>query len=212
MTRGPSAAERVTDVLRELLLRGELAPGDRLKEEELAALAGASRTPVREALHRLEAEGLVRRTPGGAVVSDWGDEDLDELMEVRAVLEGFGARLAAARIAPAGLERLAALADEMEQLADGTDRDRLDQIAKRNNEFHRVLLEASGSARVQSLLAQVVQVPLVHRTFHRYGAAALRRSLAHHHELVAALRAGDGTWAELVMRTHVAAARAELRA
>ncbi len=211
MTRGPTAVDRVTDALREQLVRGALRPGERLKEEHLAAATGASRTPVREALHRLEAEGLVRRTTGGAVVSDWGGEDLDELMEVRALLEGYGARLAASRATPAQIARLGTLANEMDRVADGRAGDRVDRIAKLNNEFHRELLDASGSARVQALLAQIVQVPLVHRTFHRYSPDALRRSLAHHHEVVAALAAGDGGWAELVMRTHIAAARAELR-
>ncbi len=86
----------------------------------------------------------------------------------------------------------------------------LDEITRVNNLFHRRVLEGSGNSRLVTLVASVVEVPLVSRTFSLYSRDALHRSLAHHHEIVSALRAGDPAWAESVMRSHVRSAWAAL--
>jgi DNA-binding GntR family transcriptional regulator len=169
---------------------------------------------VREALRRLGSEGLVELLPNrGARVRSWTADDLDETYELRAALEGLGARRAAGRIGAHDLDRLAALADEMvgvdPSLGHRPPGDFAD-LAALNGEFHAVIVRAAGSGRLGETLKGVVQVPLVLRTYQRYTPEALARSHAHHHELVDALRAGDGTWAESVMRSHVLAARAVL--
>ena len=87
----------------------------------------------------------------------------------------------------------------------------LDAITELNNEFHRTVLEASGNGRLVGMVSSVVEVPLVWRTFSHYSPEAMRRSLAHHHEIVQALAAGDAEWAESVMRSHVRAAWVSLR-
>ncbi len=94
-----NASVAATELIREAIVDGRLEPGRRLKEEELARELGISRTPIREALLMLQAEGLVDATPNrGAMVRVHTPEDLDDLYQLRALLEGYAARRAAARI------------------------------------------------------------------------------------------------------------------
>ncbi len=204
------AAEEAYRAIRDQVLSGQRPGGQWLREGELADTLGVSRTPVREALRRLAAEGLVRHEPNrGVQVQSWTVDDLDEIYTLRSLLEPFGSRLAAAG-GRADVDRLDELATEMDRAAAGDGPD-LDAITRLNNEFHHLVLVASGNRRLVGLVGAVVQVPLVLRTFSYYSAAALQRSLAHHHELVDALRAGDPDWAESVMRSHVRAAWETLR-
>lgn len=206
-----SAAGRAYDVVRAGILDGTFDLGARLVEEDLAGRAGVSRTPVREALRRLAAEGFVRFEPNrGAHVASWTDADLEEIFDLRALLESYTARLAAERIDAGQLAALHGLAERMEADAASATPTGLDRIARRNTEFHRTILDASGSRRLRTIIDTVIVLPLVHRTFHRYTSGALRRSMQHHRELLAALETGDGEWAASVMRTHVLAARAVL--
>jgi DNA-binding GntR family transcriptional regulator len=205
------AAEEAQATLRAAILSGEIAPGARLGEVELAEQLGVSRTPVREALRRLAADGLVEVLPNrGARVAQWTPADLDEIYELRALLESHGASRAATRIDAAEVDVLAKLCDDMEAcVRRGRKRD-LDHITALNAEFHQRILDSAGSPRLTALVPTVVQVPLVARTFHLYSPDALARSLGHHRELVAAMRAADPAWAGSVMRSHVLAARAVL--
>lgn len=210
-TVGTSAAERVHHVVRDGIVDGTFAPGDRLPEEELATRAGVSRTPVREALRRLAAEGFVTFVPNrGAQVAQWSARDLEEIFQLRALLESHLAGLAVAGITRAQLASMHDLAERMEHAAGHATPRALDRVAELNTVFHRTILTAADSPRARSLLETVIVLPLVHHTFHRYTPAALQRSMHHHRELLAALEAADGAWASTVMRTHVLAARAVL--
>jgi DNA-binding GntR family transcriptional regulator len=206
-----SAAERAYEVIRGGILDGTFGLGARLPEEDLAARAGVSRTPVREALRQLAAEGFVTFAPNrGAQVASWSDDDLEEIFQLRALLESYAASRAARRIDAARLLALHELADGMDAAAHRGTAAALDRIAELNNRFHRAILTIADSQRLHALLDTVIVVPLVHRTFHRYTPAALRRSMHHHRELLAAFEAADSEWAATVMRTHVLAARAAL--
>ena len=148
----------------------------------------------------------------GARVAHWRRGDLDEIYELRALLEGSAARRAAERADGEVLAALSGLCDAMDAAArPGRQRD-LDRVAVLNAEFHGVIMVTSGRPRLAAMLGQVVHVPLVARTYHRYDEAALARSMGHHRELVAAMRSHDGPWAESVMRSHVHAARCVLSA
>ncbi len=205
------AADQAYDWLRRGIVDGELSPGDHLREEEIAAAVGCSRTPVREAIRRLAAEGMVEFVPNrGAHVAAWSERDLAEIFDLRAVLEGFAARLAARRADEAFLTELRDLADRMEQLAAGDDPDRVDRISELNGRFHAAIVEAADNRHLTQLVAGLVQVPLVHRTFRRYRDDELTRSMGHHRELLAAFERGDVNWAGTVMRSHIYAARAVL--
>jgi DNA-binding GntR family transcriptional regulator len=201
------AAEAAYGVIRAGILSGEFARGQRLREEELAERVGVSRTPVREALRRLDAEGLIDFTPNrGARVTAWSARELVDLYEARALLEGFGARLAAARINAAQLDGLTVIAAKMAAVAE-SDPKRADELTALNGQFHRAIVLASGNSQLDSLVRGLMDVPLISRTFQRYSPERMRASQFHHNELVDALRARDGEWAEAVMRAHILAAR-----
>lgn len=201
------AAEAAYAAIREGILSGELERGQRLREEQLATRAGVSRTPVREALRRLDAEGLVEFTPNrGARVTAWSERELDDLYDTRALIEGHGAKLAATRITPDQLEELAQVAARMESLA-RRGSSAADDLTTLNGVFHRAVARASGSSQLEGLVRGIIDVPLVYRTFQRYTAERLLASSFHHIELVHALRAHDAAWAEAVMRGHILAAR-----
>lgn len=202
------AAETAYGAIREGITTGDLPAGTRLREEDLSSRIGVSRTPIREALRRLAAEGIVEFLPNrGAHVASWSDLELEEIFELRSLLESHAAARAATRIERQDLERLQALADQMEQRLEDRTAEASFQISKLNNEFHSVILEANGSRHLESATQGVIQVALVHRTFVRYSPHALRRSFAHHRELIDALAARDPDWARSVMRSHILAAR-----
>lgn len=181
--------------------------GARLKEEELAEQAGVSRTPVREALRRLNAEGIVDFRPNqGAFVSGWTIQDIQEIFDLRAILEGYGAHLAATRIRPETIVELDHLAGVIEAAAHRRGPDFLESISRDNDRFHKLVLEAAGNGRLQRMLSSIVEMPLVLRTYAVYTDEQLARSLQHHRELIAAFRARDGEWARTVMECHVRAA------
>ncbi len=206
-------AEKAYSAIRERVLSGEYPAGSRLREEELAEAVGVSRTPVREALRRLDAEGVVEFVPNrGAKVAVWSRQDLEEIFSLRALLEGYGARLAASKMEPAELEELAALADQMETIARRGIEGHYDQMALLNGRFHRLVVEAARNRRLATLVGSIVELPLQQRTLRRYSDEDLTRSMRQHRELIDALAAGDTKWAEAVMQAHVLAARHALEA
>lgn len=206
MTR---ASERAGDAVRELILRGELAAGSRLGETELAERLGVSRTPVREALARLAAEGLVEIVPNrGARVSSWTVAELQEVFDLRAALEPRLTALAVPRVRPGDVDVLDDLAHAMLRAGLPGPHQDLDAVVPLNRRFHAHLVALAAHPAMAGALAGAVHAPIVLRNFHAYDDAALRRSLAHHVEIVAAVRAGDPDWARAVMTAHIHNARA----
>lgn len=197
-----SATARAYQAVRGLILDGTLPPGSRLKEEELAERIGVSRTPIREALRRLVAEGLAAKPDSGAgvLVPDWSYRELEEQFRLRGLMEAHAVTLAASRISDEEIERLQALADAMETCV----AHKGDDYLTLNGEFHHTILSAAGSRLLAALMPHLVEVPVINRTFHAYDQAALERSNRHHRELVAALRLRDADWAASVMRSHIA--------
>lgn len=207
---GGRAAEHAYRSIRDQILSGQRPGGEWLREGDLATMIGVSRTPVREALRRLAAEGLVRHERNrGVQVQSWTPKDLDEIFGLRSLLEPWGCALAAVS-GMANLDALRTLANRMDEAA-ARQRPDVDLITELNNRFHLAILEASGNDRLCSVVSSVIQVPLVWRTFSHYTPEDLQRSLAHHHELIDALRVGDSAWAESIMRAHVRAAWTSIR-
>ncbi|MBX2811935.1 MAG: FCD domain-containing protein [Myxococcales bacterium] len=202
------AGEKAWETIRNGILRGVFLPGERLKEEELAAQTGVSRTPVREALRRLIREGLVEHAPNvGTRVIRWTEKELEDVFELRALLEGHAAERAAEMMSDETLQKLRVLTSEMELLASqGLKPESQDGIAQRNRMFHRLILEVGGGPRLGDLLSTIVSVPVLLRTFRRYSEHELRRSMQHHREILEAIEAGDGVWARAVMQAHLRAA------
>jgi DNA-binding GntR family transcriptional regulator len=110
------AADLVHERVRKEIIDGTLAPGERLTETHIAERFDVSRTPVREALVRLQADGFVELVRNrGAFVSKWTEDDLEEIFGLRIMLEGYGARIGAGKIGPDEIASLEALADEMDE-------------------------------------------------------------------------------------------------
>ncbi|MEM1260859.1 MAG: GntR family transcriptional regulator [Pseudomonadota bacterium] len=207
-----SAAKKAYDTIRGDIIEGRYAPGDRITEAEVAATASVSRTPVREALHRLEAEGLIRFVPNqGAFVSSWGEDEAEETFELRARLECYAAELCAVRCDDNDLAILRQLAEQQLRVAEKRPRGFLEKIADLNHRFHEALLNASRSEQLRTALATLANAPLVFQTFREYSPQALERSARHHLELVTALEQRNAGWASGVMRAHIYAARSVFR-
>ncbi len=202
-----TSAERVYDDLREAIIGGEYTPGERLRTEALAERFGTSRTPVREALVLLEGDGLVELEPRrGAVVRSFDAADLVDLYEVRAILEARAAQLAALRLTREDLDALDATCDRAESMA-GSGKVAIETLIASNDEFHRVIVEASGSARLTAALRTVAGIPRPFKVAFWKNGAERTRSLSAHREIVAALRSRSAERAESAMRLHVLTAR-----
>ena len=210
-----TASAKAYDFIRSAVIAGRFPPGMRLKEEQLTSLCGTSRTPVREALRRLSIEGLVVATPHqGAQVVSMGEEELAEIYALRAMIESHAAARAASRLTPEAIDRLKALADEMEAaVADEREAgDFSTRFSPANAEFHRIIMEAADSPRLATMGGLVIEPPLVFRTLARYSRSEVNRSMQHHRELIEAFETRDADWARSVMRSHIhAAAHAVIR-
>ena len=207
--RGPGRGSRsvgIVERLRALILTGEYGPDERLIEEQLAERLGVSRTPVRQALTMLEAEGLVEIAPNrGATVCSFSIEDVWDIYDLRAVLEGHAARRAAGRIERDELERLEELAGEMEGLAGRFDdhEEEIRTLVGLNQEFHGIIVEASRNRRLQRLINRTVEIPLMFKAFFWYTPHERVISNHYHRQILETLKQGDADRAEIIMRQHV---------
>lgn len=197
------ASDRAYAQIKAMILAGSLPPGAPLREEQLAEVCGVSRTPVREAMRRLEAELFVRKTDTQrSFVVDASPDDIADAFELRAMLESHAARRAATRIASGELTRLrehnAAIQRAVEQ-----DRPDIPVFLDHNRQFHAIILRAAASERLSSMLGQIVEQPVVLRTALHYDRENLRRAYREHDELLAAFAREDGDWAAAVMTAHI---------
>lgn len=187
-------ADQVYTFLKKGIVTGELQPGERLKELEIAQNLGASRTPVREALSRLEQEGLVQPFPsGGLTVVKLSANDVKEIYGLLRVLESYGIRLAAERITNKQLERLESLCARAEQLST----EDIDRLIELNGRFHELLIDVTAHRRLKELVAQLRTalqpyriVTMLRPDFH--GSPQFRDLMVHQHsEITKALRDRD---------------------
>jgi DNA-binding GntR family transcriptional regulator len=204
-----SLADRVHRRIRSLILSGELAPGEPLRQEALAEGLGTSRTPLREALNRLASEGLIEIRPHrGAVVARFAQRDIEADYEARSVVEPAAARLAAER-APAETARELASA-LVAQRAAGSD---LDRQFEANRAFHLALVRGSRNKHltrfVESLWGGRIAPVFYARQARRPG--RVRRDLREHAEIARLVEFGDGDAAADAVERHLAGALDELR-
>ncbi|MES9555862.1 MULTISPECIES: FCD domain-containing protein [unclassified Streptomyces] len=190
--------ERVYEALLELITTRALRPGQHLVESELAGHLGVSRQPVREALQRLNTDGWVDLRPAqGAFVHEPKEEEADQLLSVRTLLEAEAARLAAAN---SGTEGIAALEELCAQGEQAVADDDVDLAVATNAAFHAKVMELAGNAVLSELAGQVGR-----RVRWYYTPVARRRgaqSWIEHRSLIAAISARDGQRATEIMRSH----------
>ena len=170
------ASDRAYSAIRNMILSGELPAGTQLGEEALAEKCGVSRTPVREALRRLETDMLVARTDTQrSYVPEWSLDDVRDAFDLRAMLEAYAARRAAERMTSDSLDRLRAANAQIAQAIASSPPD-VTAFLEGNRVFHAAILEAAGSRRLVAQLGALVEQPVVWRTAHHYGPDALHRS------------------------------------
>lgn len=219
-TEAATHGRRAVIELREKILSGELPGGMRLFEVPIADLLQISRTPVREALSRLTEEGLLDRLPsGGFVVRRFGFADVIDAIEMRGVMEGMAARLAAERGVPA--EELKKIGETVSQL-DLCFGGRLDDVdfdtySELNEQFHHQLAALCGSDMIRREVERAGSLPFASPSAFlpdKADIAAFRRSLRgaqeQHRAIVAAIASREGTRAEAVAREHARTARRNL--
>ncbi|WP_236790865.1 GntR family transcriptional regulator [Amycolatopsis sp. GM8] len=198
-----SARTRAAEAIRFGILTGKYPPGSRLGEDIIAEEIGTSRTPVREALHSLSVEGLVTLVPHrGAVVTDWGPEEYDDLLRIRAMVEGAAARFAATRADAADIAELTRIVDEMSR----PDCTREDTI-RLGGEFNTALQTAARSPRLASIAEHLGKATWIVHLFDRYSDDDIHYSVLQHREIVEAVRARDPEWAEAARSSNILRSR-----
>lgn len=193
--------------LRQAIVEGRYRPGERLQEQRIASDLRLSRTPVREALRSLEAEGLVVIALNrGAVVRPIDVAEVEDLYELRARLESFAAHRAVGRAGRADLERMdeaiAAFDDQADRAAAG-DPDALRAVNDANARFHQAVLDAARHERLAVLLRRATDVPLVFQAFRHFDRSAMERSNLFHRLIRTAVARADAARAEALMAEHI---------
>lgn len=193
--------EEVFVRLRQAILGGELKPGTRLVERELAAQLGVSRTPVREAFRKLELEGLVSQTGRRTlVVTQVSAQDMREVFEIRAALEGLAAGMAAEHATQRHLTRFRSIIGEMERCVEAGD---LKGFGRLNDRFNETLYEAAGSARLSQMLESLREY-VSRLALAGYDVPGRpREALAEHAAIVAAIEARDADGARQAAGRHI---------
>ncbi|MDO4476223.1 MAG: GntR family transcriptional regulator [Lachnospiraceae bacterium] len=191
--------------LRTAILQGELSPGERLMEIHLADQLGVSRTPVREALRKLELEGLVMTLPRrGAVVAEIAREDLEDVLEVRAALEELAVRKACENMNEQQYEELLAAQKQMEDCLESGD---VVACANADAAFHEVISSATGNRRLIEILAKLRGQMYRYRLEHLKDQSRYAQLNEEHERLCQALKERDGQQAAEVIRRHIAEQR-----
>lgn len=208
MSDAPTQAKDVYQRLLEAIASGDLRPGERLREVDLAHRLNVSRTPVREALKDLESDGLVEHLPRvGASIKALSYAEVVELYEMRAVLEGVAARLAARSASVLEVQEMAKLNDQMAQALD--DPHAMSQI---NRRFHHLLFNAAKNRYLLQAVSLVQKTLLVVGPSTLSEVSRAHEVIAEHQAVIDALLAGQGAQAEAAMVAHIEAShRARLR-
>jgi DNA-binding GntR family transcriptional regulator len=147
----------------------------------------------------------------GAIVAEWTAEDRDDVFELRALLEAYGAARAARRMTAEGISELRQLAEDQYHETLSKTEGYLERVGDLNSHFHRRIHEFAGSQRLVGALSSLIEAPLMMKTFFSYQDEDLIRSASHHLEIVRALEARDGDWSAALMRSHILGARGALR-
>ncbi len=200
--------EKVYESLRSAILMGRFDPGERLTEEHLAEELRVSRTPVREALHKLESEALIRPLETrGFIVSRDSKEEVEELFELRSVLEGYALRIICGKASDHLLKELGRL---IERAENALREKRVDEVFKWNTQFHDTLHGlVTEKKRLHRLLVDMRKYVLMYRRDTLESPDGAREAVEGHKRIVMALTLRDQELCERMMRHHIHQARAD---
>lgn len=191
----------VFNTLRKAILKGELAPGERLMEKQLAEKMGVSRTPIREAIRKLELEGLVIMVPRkGAEVAMITEQDIKDVLEVRAALEGLAVNLACQKMSKEDIDKLLLVNDDFTKAAKNMD---IDQVIEKDVEFHDVIYTSTKNKKLIQIISNLRE------QIYRFRVEYIRQMIdfsslaAEHEEIVNAIVDRDGKLAREFASKHV---------
>jgi GntR family transcriptional regulator, trigonelline degradation regulator len=197
---GGNAHSGVVAELRDTIIRGQIQPGQRIREVEIAAQFGVSRTPVREAFLVLAAEGLLTLQPGkGARVRVYNAEDIHLVHEVRSLVEGRVARFATDRISNQQLSLLEQSCDRLEALPEGA----VYECNEENILFHNMIFSVVGNSQLMHIGREMLEVPLPYKRDYWANREQRHSSEEAHRTILEALKKRDGPESEAAMREHV---------
>lgn len=195
------------ELIRQAIIHGDYEPGQRLTEEGLAAEFDVSRTPIREAIRRLEADGLVTSLKRGVSVKSFASSEVQQIYDLRALLESYAAGQAALHRTELDVLELERAHHEYEQFIQQTSGSHAGAYVKAivdlNNRFHEVVMRACGNSYVGFLISKVAVLPLIFRSFYWRTEAELIRSVEDHRVLLDAIRNQDILRAHSSMAEHI---------
>lgn len=200
--RHQTLREKILENIRDAILKGTLKAGERVSEPDLAERYGISRTPIREAFRQLESEGYLTVVPRkGAVVTALSERDVSEFYEIKSMLEGYAAQLAASKLTDREIDRLTAINNRLSSLASDGD---VKTFFRVHNEFHELFIRASGNNKLLELIQQML------KKFNRLRIASLSLpgrmeiSVQEHEKIIEAFRARDGVQANSLVQKNAA--------
>ena len=205
-TRSVPVREWTYNHLKSDVLAGRFKPGERLTEEHLAKALGVSRTPVREALHKLASEGFIQplESRGFCVARD-SREEIEDLFDIRAALEGYAIRLICECISEPTLKQLDRL---IQKAQDALERKKLDEIFEYNTQFHDTLHQViAGKTRFHNLIADTRKYVLRYRKDSLYYLDGAKRTIDGHRKILLAISLKDPDLCERVIREHIREAK-----
>jgi DNA-binding GntR family transcriptional regulator len=193
--------EIVYEELRNLILTGKIKPGTRMMEIELAEDMGVSRTPIREAIRKLEKEGLVVIEPRkGAYASELSVKDMEDILEVRANLEGLAAYLAAERMTATGKELLNEIREKFQAAVAESD---MAEMIANDTKFHRMIVDSSGNNYLIHMVEQLQELVLRFRYVYYKDFKRAEDMIPEHKRIYEAITSGNGRSARFEAFNHI---------
>ncbi|RFU67012.1 GntR family transcriptional regulator [Peribacillus saganii] len=194
------------EFIKDAIIQGKYEPGMRLAEESLAKELNLSRTPIREAIKQLEAEGLVVPLKRGVSVRHFSKEDIRQIYDLRTLLEGYGASQAAIYRSDEDMKRMENANSLYEKAISQyieSDMDSIKEIVDVNQEFHNAVVAASKNSHIYFHISKVVVVPIVFRSFYWYNPFQLQQSLEVHKIILEAIKNREPERARIAMHEHI---------
>ncbi len=197
----PSLEKLAYDTIKQAILTFRIRPGETLVENDLARQLGISKTPVREALSRLEKEGFIVKIPyKGYTAAPISVQEIVEIFQVRAALEGTAASLAAPQLSAADLAHLTELVSRHEQALAGDDNE---SAASANRQFHQFIIQKSGNQRLAQILANLEDHLQRYRLLAAYQVGRPQKSVTEHHKVLTAFKQQNGQAAAAALSAHL---------
>jgi len=196
MSENMTLKERIADGVRDAIIKGDLVPGARLQEVEIAQSYETSRTPVREAFHQLESEGFLTIRPRrGAIVRTISSSDVKEFYELKSVLEGYAARIATVRLSEEDIRLMELLNQQMSRHYEAGN---TSEMINAHNQFHDVFVKASGNSKLVEMLESLMnqfkrcRISLSHTE-------SIKECMEIHEQIIAAFKSKNAELAEALV-------------